>query len=60
MTPTLEPNEDEPQRQALVSSLAELARPAIYGRRWTPWLRLMLLLAVVAVVLIAARALVGG
>jgi hypothetical protein len=60
MTPTLGPDEGEPQRLPLVYVLADLARPAIYGRSWMPWLRLVLLLAVVAVVLIAARALLGG
>jgi hypothetical protein len=60
MTPTLGPDDDEPQRLSPVNNLADLARPAIYGRSWMPWLRLVLLLAVVAVVLIAARAFIGG
>jgi hypothetical protein len=60
MTPTLRPDDDDPQGLSPVNSLADFARPAIYGRSWWPWVRLVLLLAVVAVVLIAARALMGG
>jgi hypothetical protein len=60
MKPTLEPDDDESQGLSPVNNLADLARPAIYGQSWMPWLRLVLLLAVVAAVLIAARALVAG
>jgi hypothetical protein len=40
--------------------LARATAPALYGRSWVPWLRLVLLVAVVAVVLIAGRALIAG
>ncbi|ALG11896.1 hypothetical protein [Kibdelosporangium phytohabitans] len=48
-------NEEEDPPQSLAAELIRASAPAIYGRSWVPYVRLLILLVVLAVVVIGAR-----